>query len=85
MRDYRDAKAMAKALRVALASRGTSITHSEVLEIVARQFGMASWNIMPAKIDGSGAAQDRGGIIEIDNAVIPPEFAAINHYGHGCG
>ncbi len=62
MRDYRDAKAMAKALRVALASRGTSITHSEALEIVARQFGMASWNIMSAKIDGSGAPQDRGGI-----------------------
>ncbi|HTN95520.1 MAG TPA: glyoxalase superfamily protein, partial [Nordella sp.] len=41
MRDYRDAKAMAKALREALADRDMAITHSEALEIVARQFGLA--------------------------------------------
>lgn len=51
MRDYRDAKAMAKALREALAGRDLTITHSEALEIVARQFGLASWNILSAKID----------------------------------
>lgn len=56
MRDYRDAKAMAKALREALADRDMAITHSEALETVARQFGLANWNILSAKIE---TADDR--------------------------
>ncbi|MFT3986712.1 glyoxalase superfamily protein [Aestuariivirga sp.] len=52
MRDYRDAKAMAKALKEALAANGSFITHSEALEIVARQFGLPSWNVLSAKIGG---------------------------------
>lgn len=51
MRDYRDAKAMAKALRESLAARNTEISHSEALEIVARQFGADTWNILSAKIE----------------------------------
>ena len=51
MRDHRDAKAMAKALREALAARQSAITHSEALEIVARQFGLANWNILSATIE----------------------------------
>ena len=50
MRDYRDAKAMAKILRAALAQRDISLTHSETLELVAHQFGCDSWNILAAKI-----------------------------------
>nr|WP_202314877.1 glyoxalase superfamily protein [Mesorhizobium sp. L-8-10] len=50
MRTFRDAKAMAKAMRDALAARGHDIQHSEALEIVARQFGLDSWNILSAKI-----------------------------------
>ena len=53
MRDYRDAKAMAKAMREALAARGTTISHSEALEIVARQFGLASWNILSARLEAA--------------------------------
>lgn len=53
MRDYRDAKAMAKAMRDALAERELTITHSQALEIVARQFGLASWNVLAARIDGA--------------------------------
>jgi hypothetical protein len=34
-----------------------TVTHSEALEIVARQFGFANWNIMSAKIDDDEAAQ----------------------------
>jgi hypothetical protein len=60
MRDYRDAKAMAKAMREALAARETTISHSEALEIVAKQFGVATWNILSAKIDASEARQDGG-------------------------
>ena len=55
MRDHRDAKAMAKTLREALAARNTEITHSEALEIVARQFGVETWNILSSKIDAKPA------------------------------
>ena len=51
MRDFRDAKLMAKAMREALAARNLDITHSEALEIVARQFGVETWNILSAKIE----------------------------------
>jgi len=51
MRDYRDAKAMAKAMKEELASRNITISHSEALEIVARQFGLPTWNVLSAKIE----------------------------------
>ena len=50
MRTYLDAKAMAKAMRSALAARGVDLPHSQSLEIVAAQFGFANWNILAAKI-----------------------------------
>jgi hypothetical protein len=49
MRTYNDAKAMAKALRDSLTARRVFISHSESLEIVARQFGFAGWNTLLAK------------------------------------
>ncbi len=61
MRTYRDAKAMAKAMREALAENKLDISHSQALEIVARKFGLATWNILSAKIgdgDGASAASD---------------------------
>lgn len=51
MRDFRDAKAMAKALREELAAEGFEINHSKALEVVARQLGLANWNILSARID----------------------------------
>ena len=62
MRDHRDAKAMARAMRETLAERGLTITHGEALEIVARQFGYDSWNILSARIGREDAAADPGGI-----------------------
>lgn len=62
MRDHRDAKAMAKAMREMLAEREVAITHSEALEIVARQFGLANWNILSAKILAEGASSTPDGI-----------------------
>lgn len=50
MRDFRDAKSMAKALRAAMAERNMELSHSETLEIVAHQFGFDDWNILAAKI-----------------------------------
>lgn len=46
MRTYKDAKAMAKSLRDVLAAKSVSFSHSECLEIVARQFGLADWNTL---------------------------------------
>lgn len=63
MRTYRDAKAMAKAMREALAERKLDIQHSEALEIVARQFGLDTWNILSAQIaESEGTAARRDGI-----------------------
>lgn len=58
MRTFRDAKAMAKSLRTALAARGTELSHSESLELVAAQFERDNWNILAAKIaEGGGRPQ----------------------------
>ncbi len=56
MRDFRDAKTMAKTLREALAARDIDIPHSQALEIVARQFGVETWNILSAKIEAKPPA-----------------------------
>jgi hypothetical protein len=44
MRDFRDAKAMARALRDALKAKAIEITHAEALELIAKAFGCKSWN-----------------------------------------
>lgn len=51
MRTYKDAKAMAKSLRNSLAARQISLSHSECLEIVAKQFGWTEWNSLSAALD----------------------------------
>jgi hypothetical protein len=53
MRDFRDAKAMAHALRGALKERSIEASHSETLELVARAFGCASWNVLSARIEAA--------------------------------
>jgi hypothetical protein len=53
MRDFRDAKLMAKVLRQAFADRNLPVTHSETLEIVAQQFGIERWNILAARIEAA--------------------------------
>ncbi len=53
MHTFLDSKPMAKALRTALAERGFNVTHSESLELVARQFGFANWNMLSARIDAA--------------------------------
>jgi len=51
MRDFRDAKAMARSLRDALSAKAVQTTHSESLELIAKAFGYDNWNILSAKID----------------------------------
>jgi hypothetical protein len=50
MRDFRDAKAMARALRASLAAKGIKITISQSLELIAEVFGVADWNTLAAAI-----------------------------------
>jgi uncharacterized glyoxalase superfamily protein PhnB len=47
MRTFRDAKTMAKSLRAEV----PDLSHSQTLEIVAKQFGFDNWNILAAKIE----------------------------------
>ncbi len=56
MHSFMDAKLMAKLLRQGLAERDIDLGHSECLELVARQFGVANWNILSARIDAVGLA-----------------------------
>jgi small subunit ribosomal protein S1 len=56
MRDFRDAKAMARTIRGALAARDVTISNSEALELVARMLGERDWNTLAAVI---AAAQRR--------------------------
>jgi hypothetical protein len=51
MRDFRDAKVMARALRDALKAKAIETTHTETLELIAKAFGYENWNILSAKIE----------------------------------
>src|SRR5262245_45443797 len=51
MRDFRDAKAMARSLREALKGNALETTHSESLELIAKAFGYNNWNILSARIE----------------------------------
>ena len=53
MRDFRDANAMAHALREALTRNGVETTHSGSLELIAKAFGYDNWNILSAKIEAA--------------------------------
>ena len=58
MRDFRDAKVMAHAVRDALKAKAVEITHSESLELIANAFGFANWNILSAKIEAARPRAD---------------------------
>lgn len=59
MRTYLQTKAMAKSLRDSLAKSGVALSHSECLEIVAKQFGFRDWNTFSSKIDLDTGARKR--------------------------
>jgi Glyoxalase superfamily protein/ClpX C4-type zinc finger len=69
MRTYKDAKAMAKSLRDSLAARSVLLSHSECLEIVAKQSGFADWNTLSAKLDVESRAVFRP---EDHKSALPP-------------
>lgn len=51
--DRATAKALAKRLRQCLVSEGNFVTHSEALELTAKQFGFRDWNTMSARISAA--------------------------------
>jgi ClpX C4-type zinc finger/Glyoxalase superfamily protein len=53
MRDFRDAKSMARSLRGALKAKAIETTHSETLKLIAKAFGYENWNILSAKIEAA--------------------------------
>jgi Glyoxalase superfamily protein len=57
MRDFRDAKAIAKTVRERLAARGLKLSQSDSLELTAHAFGVADWNTLSAEINRAGSAQ----------------------------
>ncbi len=62
MRDFRDAKVMARALRDALKAKAIETSHTEALELIANAFGYKNWNILSAI--AYGRLGDRpGGVI----------------------
>jgi hypothetical protein len=71
MRDFRDAKAMAHTLRDALKAKAIETTHSECLELMAKSFGYANWNILSAKIEAAQPPTPDGG--PLASAGIVPE------------
>lgn len=73
MRDHHDAKLMAKTLREQLARDDLEISHTRALEIVARQFGLDSWNVLSSKITppdaiGLSAAAPILRVFDVDKA-----------------
>jgi hypothetical protein len=65
MLHFSDSKTMAKMLRKALAERQIDISHSDSLELVARQFGFANWNMLSSRIanDTEAPALPEGWIV----------------------
>jgi len=51
MRDFRDAKAMARTLREALAAQDVTISNSQALELTAKMLGQRDWNTLSAAIE----------------------------------
>jgi hypothetical protein len=79
MRDFRDAKAMARALRDALSAKAVETTHTEALELIAKAFGYDNWNILSAKIEAAEPATSNGVAIREDasaprNNAHSPQF-----------
>lgn len=63
MRSFRDAKTMAKSLREELSARLIDIPHALALELVAKQFGLADWNTLSARLDTAPSGEPSGIVI----------------------
>jgi hypothetical protein len=71
MRDFRDAKAMAHALRDALKTKAVETTHSECLELMAKAFGYDNWNVLAAKIEAARQSAVASPMSSAEDALEP--------------
>lgn len=58
MRNYTEAKTMARSLRTALAAQTITVSHAQSLELIAQAFGLADWNTLAARIKTDEAPAD---------------------------
>jgi hypothetical protein len=72
MRDFRDAKAMARTLRAALAAKGLKISHSDSLELIAKALGARDWNTLSAMIHAEPPARPADLPPPADTVQAPP-------------
>ena len=77
MRDFRNAKAMARTLRESLAARGVTIRNSEALELVARMLGERDWNTLAAAIASSRLREETWARLEGVHARNEPVTGSI--------
>ena len=69
MRNFTDAKAMAKSLRNSLAEQGLELSHAQSLELVARQFDLPNWNVMASQIKTKSEDSPLPSAIPISSAI----------------
>jgi hypothetical protein len=73
MRDFRDAKAMARFLRDALKAKAIETTHTEALELIAKAFGYKNWNILSAKIEAAEPKPSDERSLSASGAAVRPK------------
>ncbi|OIQ45194.1 MAG: bleomycin resistance family protein [Roseobacter sp. MedPE-SW] len=69
MRNFTDAKAMAKSLRNALTEQGIELSHAQSLELVARQFDLPDWNVLASQIKTKSEGSPLPSAIPISPAI----------------
>lgn len=77
MRDFRDAKSMARTLREALAGKGVTLSNSEALELVAKMLGERDWNTLAAALDASRRREQAWSRLESVHANNEPVMGSI--------
>jgi Glyoxalase superfamily protein len=83
MRDFRDAKVMARALRDALKAQAIETTHAEALELIAKAFGCKSWNILSAKIEAAEPKPSDERLLSAGGDAGPPKRRTEARDRHG--
>src|SRR5262249_5062503 len=71
MRDFRDAKVMARALRDALKAKAVETTHSECLELIAKAFGYQNWNVLAAKVEAAQSGPRDAAVLSAATPTLP--------------
>jgi hypothetical protein len=81
MRDFRDVKVMAHALRDGLKAKAVETTHGECLELLAKAFGCESWNVLSAKIEAAQSPEpDRRTHDPVTKKVLSCSFCGKTQY-----